>query len=183
MMADNVSALRCSCGSTAELTRVELEPGLPASGCGQCDGSLLALADYKAWRDRTDPDLAPGDPIVFEDAPGARACPNCARLMHRLRAGARPDFRLDRCASCQVVWLDRGEWPALIAAGHAGRLDDLLTDAWQRQIQADELRSHREAALRERHGDDCMDELTRIRNWLDLQAQRDELIALLRAGW
>jgi Zn-finger nucleic acid-binding protein len=175
--------LRCSCSTLSELTRVELEPGLPASGCPACEGSLLALADYKAWRDSTQAKLAAGDPVVFEDAPGARACPNCARLMHRLRAGARPDFRLDRCVVCQAVWFDSGEWPALIAAGHAARLDDILTDAWQRQVQADELRANREAALRERHGDACIDELGRIRSWLDAQPRRDELIALLRAGW
>ena len=176
-------SLRCACSGSAELAAVELEPGLSAHGCKACDGSLLALTDYRAWRRRTNAAVTPRDPVVFEDAPGARSCPGCSRLMHRLRAGAQPDFRLDRCASCQVVWFDRGEWPALVSAGHGARLDDILSDAWQRQVQADELRATREAALREKHGDDCMNELSRIRTWLDGQPQRDELIALLRAGW
>ena len=38
-------------------------------------------------------------------------------------------------------------------------------------------------ALRARLGDDCLDELTRIRTWLDTQPRREELLALLRAGW
>ena len=175
--------LRCSCGGSAALVPVELEPGLTAQGCDACGGSLLELADYRAWRQQTNAAVTTRDPVVFEDAPAARTCPGCSRLMPRVRAGAQPDFRLDRCASCQFVWFDRGEWPALAAAGHAARLDDILSDTWQRQVQAEELRAAREAALRDKHGNDCMDELSRIRTWLDAQPQRDELIALLRAGW
>lgn len=175
--------LRCSCSTVARLDPTELELGLPANACSGCGGTLLGLAEYRNWRDEANPVAAAGDPIVFEDAPSARACPGCSRLMHRLRAGAQPDFRLDRCASCQSVWLDRGEWHALVAAGQAGRLDEILTDAWQRQLQAEELRARREATLREKHGADCIDELSRIRSWLDAQPQRDELLALLRAGW
>ena len=179
----NGRILRCSCTGAPELVPVDLEPGLPAQGCGTCGGSLLDLADYRTWREQTNAAVTPRDPVVFEDAPAARACPGCARLMHRLRAGAQPDFRLDRCAACRFVWFDRGEWPALVSAGHGARLDDILSDAWQRQVRAEELRATREAALREKHGDDCMDELSRIRAWLDVQPQRDELLALLRAGW
>lgn len=175
--------LRCSCPASAGLSPIDLEPGLTALGCRECGGCLLELADYRAWRDRKSAVADAGDPVAFEDAPDARMCPGCARLMHRLRVGPRPDFRLDRCAPCQAVWFDRGEWAALIAAGHGTRLDDILADAWQRQIKAEELRAHREAALRDKHGHAVMDELSRIRGWLDTQAQRDELIALLRAGW
>lgn len=175
--------LRCSCSGSARLEPVELELGLRASGCSHCGGTLLDLAVYKSWRDAANALPTAGDPVVFEDAPGARACPDCARLMHRLRAGTRHDFRLDRCAACQSVWLDRGEWHALVAAGQAARLDQILTDAWQRQVQAEDLRARREAALREKYGADCIDELSRIRGWLDAQPQRDELLALLRAGW
>lgn len=176
--------LRCGCHAATELSRVELEPGLAARGCGECGGSLLDLADYKRWRDLTGAtETTPRDPVAFEDAPGARACPGCARLMHRLRAGIRPDFRLDRCAACQLVWFDRGEWPALVANGHAARLDDVLRDLWQRHLHTESVRAQRETALRERHGDACIDELARVRAWLDAQPARDELLSLLRAGW
>lgn len=177
------AGLRCVCEAQSPLAAVALESSLPAHGCADCGGHLLDLAAYKTWRDAAPAVPAPLDPIVFEDAPGARACPGCSRLMHRLRAGARPPFRLDRCAPCGLVWFDRGEWPAVVAAGHATRLDELLGDAWQRYLQAAELRAHRETALRERHGDACIDELARIRDWLDSQPARDELLSLLRAGW
>lgn len=182
-MSATKAELRCACAAAEVLGSVELEAGLAAHGCASCGGSLLDLAHYKAWRDRAEAGPAPRDPVAFEDAAGARACPGCARLMHRLRGGVRPEFRLDRCPACQLVWFDRGEWPALVAAGHATRLDDIFRDAWQRHMQVLKLRAQREAVLRERHGDACIDELARIREWLDTQASRDELLSLLRAGW
>jgi Zn-finger nucleic acid-binding protein len=182
-MTARLQSLRCGCGSATPLVSRELEAGLPAQGCDDCGGSVLQLGEYQAWRDRSGAQVTPHDPVVFEDTPGARPCPNCQRLMHRLRAGLQPDFRLDRCAACQLVWFDQGEWQALVAAGHAARLDEILGDAWQRHMQATELRSLREASLRARHGDACIDELGRMREWLEAQENPDELINLLRTGW
>lgn len=182
------TALRCTCGSDAGWRLQELAPGLPASTCQACAGHLLALDDYRRWRERGAPlgDGA-GAPAAelpaTEPAEGARHCPRCTRLMQRLRAGASPDFRIDRCSPCQQVWLDAGEWSALVQAGLGARLLDVLSDAWQRQVQAEAMRAAREAALRERHGAERLDELARIRDWLNAQPQREELLALLRAGW
>lgn len=183
------TSLRCTCGSDSGWQLLELAPGLPASTCRDCGGSLLALDDYRRWRDRgaTLPEMSlAGDRIdlpTASAAEGARHCPRCTRLMQRLRIGAPVDFRVDRCGPCQQVWLDRGEWQALQRAGLATRLLEVLSDGWQRQLQADDARARREVALRERHGDDRMQELARMRAWLDEQPQRDELLALLRAGW
>lgn len=185
-------SLRCTCGSDAGWQLLELAPGLPASNCRACGGSLLALDDYRRWRERamaapvagtTATGVAPAALPASATADGARHCPRCTRLMQRLRVGAPADFRVDRCGPCQQVWFDRGEWDALAGAGLATRLLEVLSDGWQRQLQADDARARREQALRERHGDDRMRELARMRAWLDEQPQREELLALLRAGW
>jgi hypothetical protein len=62
-------------------------------------------------------------------------------------------------------------------------LGEVLSDGWQRQLREEASRGRREAELRTRHGDDCIDELNRIRAWLATQPQRDTLLALLRTGW
>lgn len=180
--------LRCACTLQAEMSVAELSPGLSAAQCGACGAAVLDLNDYRRWRQHSPaPATAPaeGSPARADEEPQERArpCPACARLMQRYRIGSQPDFRLDACAGCQLVWLDPGEWASLAQGDLAGRLTEILSEAWQRRLRADELRERREAGLRGKYGDACIDELARIRGWLDAHPQRDELLALLRAGW
>ena len=178
------AAMRCACEAHNVLVPLDLAGGLPVRGCEACGGSALAMADYRHWRDQAGAEAhAPVDVPVVEDRPAARPCPSCTRLMQRVRVGATPDFRLDRCAACALLWLDRGEWDALRSAGLAASLEEILSERWQRDLQAQEVRARRDAQLRDKHGAACMDELARVRDWLDTQPHRDELLALLRAGW
>lgn len=175
-------SLRCGCAAHTALSPCELAPGLQGLHCTTCGGMLLMLEDYRVWRSNAPSQTAKVASATAEDN-SARHCPACTRLMQRFRVGSTPDFRLDRCASCQSVWFAGGEWQALLAAGMGTRLEEVLTDGWQRQLQADELRKGREAVLRQRHGEDTMDEMARIKQWLQTQPHRDELLALLRADW
>ncbi len=179
--------MRCECEARGELKPAEIAPGLTALHCAECGGSLLAMEDYHRWRERRPalPVDAPPAPPSVEEPAGVRSCPCCGRLMQRYRVGTVPDFRIDRCTHCQQAWFDPGEWRALAAVGLADRLGEVLSDSWQRKLQADALRMRREAGLREKFGDACVDELGRVRAWLETQppARRDELLALLRSGW
>lgn len=174
--------LHCSCAAHTELEPCELAPGLHGLHCASCDGHMLMMDDYRIWRSKAPTALAAAIAAPAVDN-NARHCPACARLMQRYRVGSTPDFKVDRCASCQTAWFAAGEWQALLATGMGTRLEEVLTDAWQRQVQAEELRKGREAVLRQRHGADTMDELARVRQWLQAQPERDELLALLRADW
>lgn len=175
--------LNCRCPGHGALQTVALAERLLAAECADCGGTLLAMDDWRAWH-ASAPSTPGGIDEVIEifDAATARHCPECDRLMQRLRVSAGQDFRIDRCTHCQNLWFDRGEWPALVGRGLTDRLDELLSDRWQRQLQTEEVRAARVAALRQRYGDDCIDELERFRSWLDTQPHRDELLALLRAG-
>jgi Zn-finger nucleic acid-binding protein len=177
-------SLRCACEARSELAPLQLPGGPAAQGCAACGGTLLELDDYRRWRAGAAQAHAvvPAEVPVHDHA-AARPCSVCTRLMQRLRVGATPDFRIDRCAACAVAWLDRGEWEALQASGLALRLEDLLTERWQRELQAEDARERRDAALRARHGDEALDELARMRAWLQAQPRPEELLALLRAGW
>lgn len=181
-------ALRCTCEAHTELEGTMLAPALPALHCAACGSTVLRLDDYRDWRERHPQQAAvpsaSAAPLPQEESsPGVRRCPSCARLMQRHRVGADPDFWLDRCSPCQWVWFDRHEWEALADAGLSLRLPELLSEAWQRQLRESEARQGREQALRARHGDACIDELARVREWLQSQPARDELLNLLRAGW
>lgn len=171
-----------ACGCAAELFPGELAAGLPARLCPACGGALLALADYRVWRQSlppAGPAVSAVLPVLVEDAGRARPCPACAGPMARYRVAPASNFRLDRCNHCQLVWFDAGEWSALVEAGLIDRLDSILADGWQRRIQADESRLRRESALRQRLGDDVVDELQRIQSWLQTRPNARELLALL----
>jgi len=176
--------LKCSCSAHSPMQAVALAEALLAVNCTDCGGMVMSMEDWRAWK-AADPAREPHaiDDEVIEvfDAASVRHCPECDRLMQRLRVSAGPDFRIDRCIACQNLWFDQGEWRALVSRGLANRLDELLSDGWQRRLQTEEVREVRLAALRRRYGNDCIDELDRIRVWLDTQPHRDELLALLRA--
>ena len=174
--------LSCRTPGHGALQPVALAERLLAAECADCGGMLLAMGEWRAWHAASP--AVPGaidEVIEIFDTATARHCPECDRLMHRLRVSAGQDFRIDRCVHCQNLWFDRGEWPALVSRGLADRLDELLSDGWQRRLQTEEVREARLKALRKRYGDACIDELERIRSWLDAQPHRDDLLALLRA--
>jgi len=173
-------SLACACGATLFVR--ELAPGLVARICSACSGTLLALDDYRLWRQSARLPAAETPtalPELPEDTGKAHRCPACGAPMTRYRVAPGSSFRLDRCARCQFVWFDGGEWPALVEAGLIDRLDSILADAWQKRIQAEEARQRREATLRQRHGDDVVDELQRIQSWLNGRPNSGELLALL----
>lgn len=175
-------SLHCGCGAAEPLTRHALAEGLSALRCAACGGVLLSLDDYRAWRSRQPSGEMPALAAAAEPAPEAghaRACPSCQRLMSRQRAGTQPDFRIDRCNACQLVWLDTGEWEGLLRAGLASQLDTVLTEAWQKRLRAAELQALRDAERRNRLGDETFAELRRIQDWLALQPKRDEILGLL----
>jgi Zn-finger nucleic acid-binding protein/predicted RNA-binding Zn-ribbon protein involved in translation (DUF1610 family) len=177
--------LHCSCASRSSLKNVALEEGLPAAVCPDCGAVLLQMDDWRRWRSRSPERVASAESSgvvdMTADQGHARSCPACARLMQRLPIDAQGAFRVDRCGPCQLLWLDRGEWQALVQRGLAHQLDVLLSDGGQRRIQNERLQATRMQALRQRHGDACMDEVLRIRRWLVDQPHRDEVLALIRA--
>ena len=181
------SHLFCICSAKTALQPVDLAPGLPALTCEACKGHLLKLDDYRRWIDR---DLRAVEPLATDAAvaaqgvqTAARRCPSCTHLMQRMLSGSAVGFRVDRCSPCQLLWMDKGEWEAMVASGAAQRLLEVLSDGGQRQLRDEAARQRREAELRARHGDEAMDELIRIRHWLATQPQADTLLALLRSGW
>lgn len=122
------------------------------------------------------PEQCAGMPVEGEvGTRKVRMCPGCGRPM--TRAGSEPDFHLDR-APCQLLVLDGGEWDALMQLGALEHLELILSDGWQRRLQAPATERRRQS-LRQRLGDSTVDELIRIQSWLHEQPQRRELLALL----
>ncbi|MDR7152083.1 Zn-finger nucleic acid-binding protein [Hydrogenophaga palleronii] len=174
----------CACSHRPALSEQALSPGLPARECAECNGHWVCLDDHRRWVESGAPQAEPAELVEHwlpDLASPARACPQCDRIMERLRTGRQPDVRIDRCVHCHAVWLDGGEWAAL--QFHEARLDEVLSDMWQRQLREAEQLERREDLVRQRHGDACIDEVLRIQAWLQQQAEPGVVLNLIRNGW
>lgn len=178
--------LHCDCPGSPRLQPRELLPGLFAQACPDCGALSLELEDYRRWLAGRQAGPAPtpeqwiGTPVAEHlGTRQVRLCAACGRPMGRYRAGTHPDFHLDRCAPCQRLVLDGGEWEALAQLGAAEHLEQILSEPWQRRLQTLEAGARRRQALRQRLGDASVDELLRIQDWLQDHPQRRELLALL----
>lgn len=159
----------CDCGKRPLMKVRELQAGLFAHACEDCGALMINLNDYRRWLDRRiigpapTPEQCAGNPVAGElGTRKARICASCGRPMTRHRAGSQPDFHLDRCAPCQLLVLDGGEWDALMQLGALEHLELLLSDNWQRRLQALEAAERRSLSLRQRLGNSTVDELIRI---------------------
>ncbi|MDR0997216.1 MAG: zf-TFIIB domain-containing protein [Zoogloeaceae bacterium] len=180
--------LVCGCGNgsrrPAGFSRIELAAGLIAPQCDACHGVALKLDDYLDWRQQHFAELPAIEPAPFpgREVPSrARTCPACGVLMARYRTGDAQSFWLDFCPACRLVWLDDGEWQALQTHGLAPYLDTILSDAWQKGIQARRASHWQEELLRARFGEETLTEIRRIQTWLATQpaAKRRDIVQFL----
>ena len=171
----------CPACSSKSFTAVKLEAGLPVDRCTDCSGVWVDLENYRHWR-KTMSEIAAmeyaGEIEVVDDA--VRMCPKTRRLMARVKVCNVIPLRLDFSAAAHGVWLDRGEWEALLALGLHDQLDAVVSERWQRELQEAASRERMEKAHRARFGD-SYEELLRMRAWLQVQANAAEMIAFLNA--
>jgi Zn-finger nucleic acid-binding protein len=174
--------LFCACAPKAEFDRCELRPGLLARRCDQCHAVILAMPDYRNWRDRHFSELPAVEPAPLpgREAPSkARMCPSCGHLMTRYRTGNAESFWLDFCPHCELVWFDDGEWERLEQGGLAPYLEVILSEVWQKRVQAHRTVSYREDLLRARFGEETLVEIRRIKAWLAKRPNRRDILAFL----
>ena len=97
------------------------------------------LGDYLRWQDNNpEVDLNTNPPVEVEidETSKAMLCPKTGGLMTKYRISKDTDHRLDLSPTINAIWLDKGEWGLLKANGLAGRLNNIFTNHWQREIIA-----------------------------------------------
>ncbi|MDR3053940.1 MAG: hypothetical protein LBU53_00835 [Zoogloeaceae bacterium] len=86
-----MNPLFCPCTPKATFDRCELTQGLLAKRCPSCSAVLLALDDYRQWRDRHFPEISAAEPAAIpgqEEHSKVRVCPSCQHIMGRYRTGS-----------------------------------------------------------------------------------------------
>jgi Zn-finger nucleic acid-binding protein len=99
--------------------------------------------------------------------------------MSRYRTGNAESFWLDFCPACELVWLDEGEWEMLGRGGLVPYLNTVLSEAWQKHVQAHKAGSYHDELLRDRFGEDTLAEIRRLKAWINERPNRRDILAYL----
>lgn len=158
--------MKCCHCKTTSLEPKELEPGLLAAACPDCNGALLPLMNYRYWSEHN-PTVSTTSTKLSTEATGAKQCPKCQGLMTKFRLGPDTQNRLELCVHCDEVWLDAGEWELVKQLDLHGKLSSVFTDAWQRNI-----RKQKEIANIHHHfakliGEQDFARIEDFKNWLE----------------
>jgi len=156
--------------------------GLHALGCPTCDGILLSLVTYRAWRETQSikpvPEINEQPLSPASNDKKACLCPKCRGLMSKYRFTSASDNQLDFCAHCQEVWFEQGEWALVNNLSLSKEITQIFTRPWQYSLRADDIDETTEARWRERFEDDFEKILT-TKQWIDSHQKRTQLLAYL----
>jgi len=177
--------MRCPVCQRGGFEQQELEPKLRALRCPTCGGHWIGAAQYWMWRNQHGPSLPERTPDHVEselpvtDTAKAKLCPECQRLLTRYRVGHGTSFVIERCGNCAGVWLDANEWESLRARNLHDDLHFIFSEAWQNAVGREQREQAREKLMTSKLGEADVDELKRIKAWLDNHPHKSELYAML----
>ena len=108
-------ALCPKCSARLKVVRLG---GIGVKSCRQCGGQLVSGRSLTVLERRADPQAAPGgnalaDVLARSDSVEPLCCPLCRRPMAKLHFRGYRELHFDRCAGCDVYWLDAGELAAM----------------------------------------------------------------------
>jgi Zn-finger nucleic acid-binding protein len=169
---------------TGEMNYITLEHNLPARECTQCGGCWIRGKDYMIWLKQHGPDL-PEKRDAETNLPEvemkhARICPDCKHILVGFRVLPNANLRVERCAHCHGLWLDKGEWEALAARNLHDNIFEFFTKPWQDHIQQEQSRAQLDGFYHQRFGEDY-EKLKEIAAWLKDHPKRAMLVAFLQA--
>jgi hypothetical protein len=78
------------------------------------------------------------------------------------------------------MWFNRGEWDVLRARELHTRLHFVFSAAWQAAVAREERSTAHEAILRQKLGAADLEEIKRIKRWIESHPHKSELYAYLQ---
>jgi len=177
---------KCPACKNVVLDISNLENSLPVMTCNSCGGSWLRANEYTIWLKSQKPgsfdeaktkEASKRFPVVESNK--AAVCPDCGRFLRKFKIGAKVDFHLDRCHNCNGIWLDKNEWESLKVADLHDEINQFFTKSWQQDIQEKETASKFDTMFLEKFGESDYQKIKEVREWLQENPNRNNLIAFL----
>jgi Zn-finger nucleic acid-binding protein len=171
-------------GSHALLQPATLQEGLKAYVCPETHGHWIPAKNYWEWQSQlpaaTDhhPSAHTDPTSEFEET--VKVCPESGTIMTRYKVGHGADFRIDRSVT-GGIWLDPGEWEALLAGNLHHELHLIFTAQWQKAIRQEQKSAAHEAMLRDRLGDELFGKAAALREELASHPARAAALAFLQS--
>ena len=164
--------MRCPVHADTALETRTVDPGVTVRVCPRCGGYWMTAAEYWKWREGlSEPlpnlDAEDGGLDDTNDSPGAKLCPYDGGFLIRHKVGHGLDFHVDRCGRCGGMWLDRGEWEALMRRQMHDDLHLIFTSSWQAELRRQRRQKADEKRLVERLGQSDYERAKEVREWLE----------------
>lgn len=176
--------MKCPSCDGGRLVPNFIDDNLRSRECDLCGGDWLLIEDFVSWKEMH-PEHKFSDDLTVEDIPQdtgrALFCPVTGGIMSEMRISTTTPHRIDYSAAVGGVWLDKGEWEMLKRDGIAGALNEIVTQAWQRQIKLDTANKNFAAIYADKFGEETYDRAKEVREWLHRHPQKAELRAYLMA--
>jgi len=172
--------MKCTQCKEHSLEPLEVEEKLLAAACQNCEGLLMPLLNYRYWlssHGKVNPTEFEIDQV--EDNHQAVICPKCSRFMLKYRIDVDESNRIDFCANCGEVWLDKGEWELLKALGLHDKLPRITTDSWQEHIRAQFKKDRLEGRYKSMLGEAAFYKAADFKMWLDKQENKQDIVNYL----
>ena len=149
--------MQCPKCKNSELRSGILSSHLAVEDCEECKGTWIPAENYMNWQSHQ-PQISQNkirfaDTLNVDyvqspyDTKGA-LCPECRRYLSRAKVMLENPFYVERCANCQGVWCDHGEWDVLETLGLHTTIDQLFSAEWQTQArQLQQISKERQATI------------------------------------
>jgi Zn-finger nucleic acid-binding protein len=166
------------------LSFCQLEANLSSSQCSKCGGVWISASQYEQWLKLHGENLAEKSPeegvnLVSEETPKAKFCPDCKYILIKYKVGHDVGFSLNRCDHCGGIWFDKNEWQIMKSRNLHDDVHRVFSQAWQSVVRAEEHKAAMNEILRNQLGEADLNEIRRIKTWLQTHPKSAELYAYL----
>jgi Zn-finger nucleic acid-binding protein len=182
-----MAEIKCPACVTVVMSDQLLEAHLPIKSCPRCKGVWLQSQHYWDWLEwqKANPESPPtantSSPTdIATDTPPARRCPECGHFLTHAKVGHGLSFHIDRCGTCGGMWFNPGEWEALRAMNLHAQAHFIFSAAWQASVAREDRQAAHEEILRQKLGVADLDEIRRVKKWIEAHPHRSELYAYLQ---